>query len=158
MIARLERKIVLVTGGLAGIGAAIARRMLDEGARVVAGDISARETKLNGGEPASLCLDVQDPISVTNTVGAIVNCFGRFGLRREFGSHRLRSSFPGDVDRDLRSDPGRESARNLHCGSGRSKRDAGVLLHKLDFEWAIKDANNVQTCFTNPFAVIALEC
>jgi NAD(P)-dependent dehydrogenase (short-subunit alcohol dehydrogenase family) len=35
---RLENKVALVTGGAAGIGAAIVRRFVAEGARVLIGD------------------------------------------------------------------------------------------------------------------------
>jgi len=37
---RFEGKVDVVTGGASGIGAAISRQLLDEGARVVAADIN----------------------------------------------------------------------------------------------------------------------
>lgn len=42
-MARLEDKVIIVTGAAAGLGAAIAERLTEEGARVVATDIAARE-------------------------------------------------------------------------------------------------------------------
>jgi NAD(P)-dependent dehydrogenase (short-subunit alcohol dehydrogenase family) len=39
MTLRLDGRIAVVTGGLSGIGAAIARRMADEGAMVIAADL-----------------------------------------------------------------------------------------------------------------------
>ena len=42
-MARLEEKVALVSGGARGIGAAIARAMAEEGARVVFGDLLDEE-------------------------------------------------------------------------------------------------------------------
>ena len=42
-MSRLEGKVVLVTGGARGIGAAIARAAVTEGAKVVIGDVSDRD-------------------------------------------------------------------------------------------------------------------
>ena len=61
---RLEGKIALVTGGLSGIGEAIARRMVDEGATVIAADLASRETTLGSGPLLPLHIDVSGPASV----------------------------------------------------------------------------------------------
>ena len=47
MTGRLQGKRVIITGAASGIGAETARRMFDEGARVVVADIAAKL----GGRP-----------------------------------------------------------------------------------------------------------
>ena len=61
---RLEGKVAIVTGGLSGIGDAIARRLLEEGARVVAADLSANTERLSGQEIDPIRTDVSDPEQV----------------------------------------------------------------------------------------------
>jgi NAD(P)-dependent dehydrogenase (short-subunit alcohol dehydrogenase family) len=69
---RLAGKIALVTGGLSGIGAAIANRMVDEGAMVIAADIATDVAVLGPGNPAPLRMDVADPASVAAAIDAVV--------------------------------------------------------------------------------------
>jgi len=73
----LDGKIAIVTGGLSGIGQAIARRMVKEGATVVAADIVSSERTLRPGLLLPFHLDVQDPTSVDQMVHAVSTCFGR---------------------------------------------------------------------------------
>jgi NAD(P)-dependent dehydrogenase (short-subunit alcohol dehydrogenase family) len=77
MAARLDGKIALVTGGLSGIGDAIARRMVEEGATVVAADISTSADELGNGTLVPLRMDVADPLSVDAAIAAIVSRYGR---------------------------------------------------------------------------------
>ncbi len=77
MSLRLDGKIMIVTGGLSGIGAAVARRLVAEGATVVVADRSAPETALGPGPMAPLRADVQDPVSVRALVEAVVARHGR---------------------------------------------------------------------------------
>ena len=55
MSIRLDRKIAIITGGLSGIGAAIARRMASEGATVIVADRSAGEPPRGSGESPDPC-------------------------------------------------------------------------------------------------------
>jgi NAD(P)-dependent dehydrogenase (short-subunit alcohol dehydrogenase family) len=65
---QLKDKVAIVTGGVSGIGGAIAARFAAEGARVVAADIAA-------GAPYPL--DVTDPASCTALVQRVLGEHGR---------------------------------------------------------------------------------
>jgi NAD(P)-dependent dehydrogenase (short-subunit alcohol dehydrogenase family) len=77
MTGRLNGKIAIVTGGLSGIGDAIARRFVEEGATVVAADLAASATALADGPLVPLRVDVADPASVQTMVDAVVARHGR---------------------------------------------------------------------------------
>jgi NAD(P)-dependent dehydrogenase (short-subunit alcohol dehydrogenase family) len=77
----LERRTVIVTGAGSGIGAATARRLLDEGASVAAVDLAAPE-RASFGEDAGdrlvgLAADVTDDAAVAAMVADTVDAFGR---------------------------------------------------------------------------------
>ena len=74
---RLEGKIAIVTGGLSGIGDAIARRMADEGAIVVAADLATDARTVGDGALVPFHADVSDPQSVADLVDAVVARHGR---------------------------------------------------------------------------------
>jgi 2-hydroxycyclohexanecarboxyl-CoA dehydrogenase len=75
---RLEGRIALVTGGASGIGAATARRLAAEGARVAVADIDLDGARSVAGEidGAAVELDVSDVASVTAGVSAAVSALG----------------------------------------------------------------------------------
>jgi 2-hydroxycyclohexanecarboxyl-CoA dehydrogenase len=75
---RLEGRIALVTGGASGIGAATARRLAAEGARVAVADIDLAGAQSVAGEidGAAVELDVSDVASVSAGVSAAVSALG----------------------------------------------------------------------------------
>ncbi len=77
MAKRLDGKIAIVTGGLSGIGDAIALRMVAEGATVIAADISSHAGTLGDGPLAPLRVDVADAGSVDSMVRAVLQRHGR---------------------------------------------------------------------------------
>jgi NAD(P)-dependent dehydrogenase (short-subunit alcohol dehydrogenase family) len=77
MSMRLDNKIAVVTGGLSGIGAAIAQRMVSEGATVIAADRSTKKSTLGSGALLPLNVDVQDPSSVDAKMRTVIGRYGR---------------------------------------------------------------------------------
>ena len=77
---RLEGKIAIVTGGGGGIGSAVARRMVSEGAKVAIADLyedSARRAAEPLGDNAlALQFDAADPASIEKMVSKTVDHFG----------------------------------------------------------------------------------
>jgi NAD(P)-dependent dehydrogenase (short-subunit alcohol dehydrogenase family) len=74
---RLDGKIAVVTGGLSGIGAAIAKRMAGEGATVIAADRSTEILTLGSGPLLALHVDVQDASSVDSMMRTVIARYGR---------------------------------------------------------------------------------
>lgn len=83
MADRMSGKVVVITGAASGIGAAAAKRLVDEGARVVLGDIQddvAEEivAALGGADKARYChCDVTDEEQVSALVETAVSEFGQ---------------------------------------------------------------------------------
>jgi NAD(P)-dependent dehydrogenase (short-subunit alcohol dehydrogenase family) len=75
--ARLDGKIAIVTGGLSGIGDAVARRMAAEGAIVIAADLATDATILGDGPLSPFRADIADPASVDALVQAVLARHGR---------------------------------------------------------------------------------
>ena len=77
---RLAGKVALITGGLSGIGDAIARRFAAEGAKVIAADMTADAGALDNAPIASHRLDVADEASVAALLASIRAAHGRLDL------------------------------------------------------------------------------
>ncbi|HQA18391.1 MAG TPA: SDR family NAD(P)-dependent oxidoreductase, partial [Novosphingobium sp.] len=97
----LEGKVGVVAGGGRGIGAATARRLAEEGAAVVIGDITeewARETaetiRAAGGRAIGVYLDGTKAASQAAIVQAALDEFG--GL--DFYHSNLAGGTEGDID------------------------------------------------------------
>jgi 2-hydroxycyclohexanecarboxyl-CoA dehydrogenase len=75
---RLEGRTALVTGGASGIGAATARRLAAEGARVAIGDLDLDAARVVAGEIDGVAteLDVTDTGSVGRAVATIADALG----------------------------------------------------------------------------------
>ena len=73
----LEGKVAIVTGASRGIGAAIVKRLADEGATVVAGARS-----VESGDGAAMCqkVDVSDSAQVDACVKAVIEKFGKVDI------------------------------------------------------------------------------
>ncbi|MGH6919502.1 MAG: SDR family NAD(P)-dependent oxidoreductase [Geminicoccaceae bacterium] len=86
MAGRVDRKVAIVIGGARGIGAAIAERLFEEGARVVIGDKlvdegSAAATRLSGGgEAIFVPADVMRKDALDALVEATLQRFGRVDI------------------------------------------------------------------------------
>lgn len=95
---RLVGKVVLVTGGASGIGAACAARLAREGASVVVGDL-----KVAPDDVGSIEMDVADPAQVGAGIARLLERHGRLdGLVHSAGIARTGSFLDtaiGDFDR-----------------------------------------------------------
>jgi 3-oxoacyl-[acyl-carrier protein] reductase len=85
MTKKLEGKVALVTGGSRGMGAAIARRLAEDGADVAISyaasaekaEANVRELEVKGVRAAAFKADQADPAQVEGLVKAVVEHFGR---------------------------------------------------------------------------------
>lgn len=84
MLKGLEGKTVLVTGAAGGIGSAACQRLADEGANVVAADISDEASRAIaeslGGRGVSVGADISTPSGVAAAIAAGTAAFGGIDL------------------------------------------------------------------------------
>lgn len=83
MTGRLEGKVAIITGAASGMGAAMVELFCNEGAKVVAADISGRQSEL-ARQIGPSCISVQADVSVSADVQAMareaVDSFGRLDI------------------------------------------------------------------------------
>jgi meso-butanediol dehydrogenase/(S,S)-butanediol dehydrogenase/diacetyl reductase len=103
---RLNGRVALVTGGAGSIGAATARRLAGEGARLVLADLDegrldAVVAQLPAGVAVAVRADVTDSDAVRAAVATAVERFGRldvaFANAGVFGVHKTVAEYPEDV-------------------------------------------------------------
>lgn len=80
---RLDKKVIAIAGGSGGIGSVVSRRLAEEGASVVIGDIdlgaaerTAAEIESEGGRATPVELDIGDEQSVAAFIQAAVRSHG----------------------------------------------------------------------------------
>jgi NAD(P)-dependent dehydrogenase (short-subunit alcohol dehydrogenase family) len=107
----LQDKVAVITGGAAGIGAAVARQLAGLGANVVVGDIDGdagaqlcRELAESGHTALSVQVDMGSPAAVNEMIEAAVAEFGGVDVLHSNASARNLASRDGkcaDIDLDL---------------------------------------------------------
>lgn len=97
-MARLDGRVVLVTGGTSGIGAAAARRLGEDGATVVVsgrnaerGEAVATELRAAGGQAHFIAADATDESAVADLVAETVRRYG--ALHGAFNNAGALSAF-----------------------------------------------------------------
>jgi meso-butanediol dehydrogenase/(S,S)-butanediol dehydrogenase/diacetyl reductase len=105
-MARVQDRVVVVTGGAGGIGAAACHAIAAEGGKVVVADLDAAAARAvadaiveNGGTATSVGVDVTDRSQVQGMIRAAVDAFGALNvIFNNAGMNRPRDFM--DVDED----------------------------------------------------------
>ncbi|MRW88626.1 SDR family oxidoreductase [Duganella sp. FT80W] len=88
MNTKLNGKVAFINGGSRGIGAASARRLAAEGAKVaigyaasaIAAEALVEEIKANGGDAVAIKADASDAAALTKAIDAVAERFGRLDI------------------------------------------------------------------------------
>ena len=102
---RLAGKVVLVAGGATGIGAVTAKRLAEEGAAVVIGDVAVEAATAtadalvaDGHRVRAVPMDLLDEDSVRDAVAAAVSEFGGLDLLDNNAADTSPAAMTGDLD------------------------------------------------------------
>ncbi|MCW1402512.1 SDR family oxidoreductase [Novosphingobium sp. MW5] len=99
---RLTGKVAIVTGGGGGIGSAVVRRLVAEGANVAVADVFANSANAVAGPLGDAALAVQfdasDPASVEAMVEKTVSHFGRLDILHNNAAMTDPAKHPLDTD------------------------------------------------------------
>ena len=112
MAGRLENRIAIVTGAAGGIGAASARRLAQEGAKVVLGDIDVEAAAAAAQDipgATSLPLDLTDENSVREFAEQVAADLGRIDILHNNAA--VRNAVLRGQRNDARAVRGREAQR-----------------------------------------------
>jgi NAD(P)-dependent dehydrogenase (short-subunit alcohol dehydrogenase family) len=155
---RLQDRVAVVTGGAQGIGYAIARRLVDEGARVVLGDLDAERTSEaaraidpSGAHAVAHAGDVSKKATAVALVDAATRAFGRLDILVNNAGITHAAAFL-DLDE---ADFDRVLAVNLKsmflCGQAAARRmvDAGTrgaIVNMSSANAVVAIANQVPYC------------
>ncbi len=99
---RLQGKVAIVTGGGGGIGSAVVRRLVAEGAKVAVADVFADAARAVSGPLGDAAIAVQfdaaDPASVESLVEQTVSHFGRLDILHNNAAMTDPAKHPLDTD------------------------------------------------------------
>lgn len=101
----LTEKTVIIAGGGAGIGAAVAARLAEEGAKVVVGDINIENAERTaqklvdaGGTAAAVAFDITDDASVHDLIESAVKLYGGLDLLHANAADLSHATFGADTN------------------------------------------------------------
>ncbi|MEV4659270.1 SDR family oxidoreductase [Micromonospora sp. NPDC049301] len=106
-----DKRVAVVTGSSSGIGAAVARRLADEGIRVVVNSVRSREAgeELAAALPEAryVAADVADPVQAASLIDTAVETYGRLDIlvnnagRTRFIPHHDLAAVTPEVWREI---------------------------------------------------------
>ena len=156
---RLEHKVAIVTGGANGIGLAIARRYVREGARVVIADVDttagATAATALGSSARFVATDVGDPAAAAHVVDETCRAFGGLDILVNnagiIHGADLLDLAEADFDRVLRVNlkgaflVGQAAARRM-VAQARTGRPPGAIINMSSINAVVAIANQLPYC------------
>ena len=155
---RLENKVAIVTGGAHGIGLAIARRYVAEGARVVIADIDAAAGQAAAkalGNVRFVATDVGDARAAENVVADTCRAFGALDILVNNAGIIHGADFlelaEADFDRVLRVNlkgaflVGQAAARRM-VAQVKAGKPPGTIINMSSINAVVAIANHVPYC------------